>query len=74
MENKKPNEILAGLWDSLTDEQKEKAKACKTADEFIKFAGKEKIELPDDILEAVSGGGVVIPPSSGEKYVSRCGI
>ena len=39
MENEKLNEMLAGIWDSLTDEQKEKAKECKTPDELIKLAG-----------------------------------
>ena len=56
MENEKLKTLLDELWDSLTDEQKEKAKACKTADEFIKLAGEEAIELPDEMLEAVAGG------------------
>ena len=56
MENEKLNEMLAGIWDSLTDEQKEKAKACKTTDELIKLAGEEGIELPDEVLDAVAGG------------------
>ncbi len=74
MENTERNEALRKLWDSLTDEQKEKARACKTADELNELAGREKIELPDDMLEAVSGGGVFIPPSSGKKTVPHCGI
>ncbi len=52
----KLEETLKGLWDSMTDEQKEKAKACKDVDELIAFAGKEGIELPDEMLDAVSGG------------------
>ena len=59
MENNKMNETLKGVWDSLTDEQKEKAKACKTADELLKFAGEEGIELPDEVLDAVAGGALV---------------
>ncbi len=50
---------LKGIWDSLTDEQKEKAKACKTMDELTALAGKEGIELPDELLDAVAGGYIV---------------
>ena len=39
-----------------TDEQKEKMKACKTAEELLAFAREENINLPDELLEAVSGG------------------
>ncbi len=56
MENKELNKLLEELWDSLTDEQKEKAKSCKSIDEFMKLTGEEKIELPDEMLDAVSGG------------------
>ncbi len=52
----KLQELLNGIWASLTDEQKEKAKACKTLNELIKLAGKEGIELPDEALDMVSGG------------------
>ena len=57
MENEKLNEMIDELLDSLTDEQKAKAKECKTADELVEFAGKEMIELPDELLEAVSAAG-----------------
>ncbi len=56
MENEKLNELLKNVWDSLTDEQKEKAKACKTPDELLKLAGEEGIELPDEALDAAAGG------------------
>ena len=59
MDNEKLNELLVNVWDSLTDEQKEKAKECKTADELLKFAGEEGIELPDEVLDAVAGGALV---------------
>ncbi|MBE7008752.1 MAG: hypothetical protein E7422_06410 [Ruminococcaceae bacterium] len=55
----KLEEALKGIWDSLTDEQKEKAKACKTLDELAALAGKEGVELPDELLDAVAGGYVV---------------
>ena len=47
---------LKSIYDSLTDEQKEKAKACKTADEFKEFAEKEGIELTDEELDQIAGG------------------
>ena len=59
MENKNLNEVLKGIYDSLTDEQKEKVKACKTMDELVKLAGEEGIELPDEVLDAVAGGVIV---------------
>ncbi len=59
MDNEKLNELLVNVWDSLTDEQKEKAKECKTADELLKLAGEEGIELPDEVLDAASGGALV---------------
>ena len=49
-------EALKGIWDNLTDEQKEKAKECKTMDELMLLAGKEGVELPDEAVEMVSGG------------------
>ena len=54
--NEKMKEALKNIYDNLTDEQKEKAKACKTNEELMDFAGKEGIELPDDLVESVSGG------------------
>ncbi len=59
MDNEKLNELLKNVWDSLTDEQKEKAKECKTADELLKLAGEEGIELPDEVLDAAAGGALV---------------
>ena len=50
------NEALKGMWDSLTDEQKERAKECKSMDELMSLAGKMRIELPDELLETVAGG------------------
>ncbi len=50
------NAALKGIWDSLTDEQKEKAKACKSMDELTALAAKEGVELPDELLDAVAGG------------------
>ena len=46
-------ELLKGL----TEEQIEKVKACKNADELMSLAKAEGIELTSEQLEAVSGGG-----------------
>ena len=46
-------------FENLTPEQREKARACKTADELIELAKSEGAELTDDQLEAVSGGAWV---------------
>ena len=56
MENQKLNELLGSIEASLSDEQKEKAKACKTREEFLKFAADAGIALSDEMLEAVAGG------------------
>jgi len=57
MEDRNSSELLKGIWENLTNEQKEKAKACNTVDELTRFAAQEGIELPDELLETVSGGG-----------------
>ncbi len=45
------------LFESLTEEQKAKFKACKSREEFEKALKEECIELSPEILEEVSGGG-----------------
>ena len=70
----KLQEALKGIWNSLTDEQREKAKACKTMDELTALAAKEGVELSDELLDAVAGGYIfdtgrgweVISDSDGE--------
>ena len=47
-------ELLKGL----TEEQIAKAKACKSQEELLKLAKKEGIELTNEQLETISGGGV----------------
>ena len=54
--DEKMNELLEKVCANWTDEQKEKAKSCKTLDELTAFAGEEGIELPDEAVNAVSGG------------------
>ena len=56
MNNEKTNELIKGVLDSLTDEQKEKAKTCKSAKELMDFLGAEGVVLPDEALDAMAGG------------------
>ena len=56
MDDKKLNELLNKALASLNDEQKKKAKACKTAKELIDYLAEADAELPDDVLDAVAGG------------------
>ena len=46
-------ELLKGL----TEEQIAKAKACKNSDEVLELAKAEGIELTDEQLQAIAGGG-----------------
>ena len=55
--DEKKKKLLEGLYANLSDEQKKKAKECKTMDEIMALAGEWGIELPDEILDAVAGGG-----------------
>ena len=61
------NKVLAEIWDSLTDEQKEKAKQCGSIDELTALAGEMGFELPDEMLEAVAGGA-----SGDEEFKNLC--
>jgi len=56
MTSEELKKTLKGVYDSFTDEQKEKVKACKSAQELIAFAKEEGIELPDELLNDVAGG------------------
>ncbi len=44
------------LFGNLTEEQKAKAKQCKSPEEFLKLAGAEGIDLTDEQMDALSGG------------------
>ena len=72
------SETIKKIYASLSDEQKEKAKACKTTEEFLKFVKNEKVELPDELLDAAVGGtNAVHRPMEGWVWGSatckRCG-
>lgn len=47
------------LFSNLTEDQMEKAKECKTPEEFLELAGAEGIDLTDEQMEALSGGGFI---------------
>ena len=47
---------LEDLYDSLSDDLKEKARACSSADELVDLVNKEGIQLTVDELDAVAGG------------------
>ena len=42
---------------NISDELREKAKACKTPEELLALAKKEGYKLSDEEMQAVSGGG-----------------
>lgn len=56
MDNNELNEVLERVVASLTEEQKEKAKACETVDQLTALLGDLGVELPDELLEDVGGG------------------
>ena len=43
--------------EELTEEQKTKLKSCKNTDELMSMLGTMGIELTDEQLDAVAGGG-----------------
>ena len=45
------------LLNGLTKEQIEKVKACKSHEELLALAKKEGVELTNEQLEVISGGG-----------------
>ena len=43
-------------FENLTEEQRQKARACKTPEEILALAKQEGVELSDEQLEGISGG------------------
>lgn len=43
-------------FESISPEQLEKAKACKTPEELAALASEEGFELSDEALEGIAGG------------------
>ena len=54
--NGKMNERMAGILNGLTEEQKKKARTCKSKKDLLDFLGAEGVELPDELLDSVAGG------------------
>ena len=44
------------FYDSLSEDIKERLKACKTEEEMMKVLDEEKIELDPGLLDGASGG------------------
>ena len=57
MDEKILNGQLKAAVDALSGEQKKKAAACKTAQELVDLLNGAGVELPDELLDAVAGGG-----------------
>ncbi len=64
------DETVEEIWDSLTDEQKAKARECQSMDELVELAGKEGVELSDEMLDAIAGG-YVTSEKHGNLYMYR---
>ena len=77
MDIEKSSELLGSIMDTLTDEQKEKVKACKDDKELMDLLAREGVELPDEALNSISGGGCPDKRdkgySVGEKGCAICG-
>jgi len=56
VENKNLSEQMAEILSGLTDEQKEKVKACVGLDEITACLSEMGLALPDELLDAVAGG------------------
>lgn len=65
------------LFEGLTKEQIAKVKACKNQDEILALAKEEGVELTNEQLAAVSGGGcmtyTVKCPKCGSSYIVENG-
>ena len=66
------------LLKGLTEEQIGKVKACKNHDELLELAKKEGIELTDEQLAVISGGGACSVISDVGDYINpndcpKCG-
>ena len=59
-ENNVQEEKLRQLFDSLSDDQKEKIKKCKTPEEVLELIKSEGLELSDEAMEMISAGIVPV--------------
>ena len=63
------DELLKGL----TEEQIEKARKCKSEKELLELAKSEKIDLTDEQLASINGGGICGEVEDEELICPRCG-
>ena len=66
------------LFNGLTEEQVAKIKACKNGEEVLALAKEEGVELTDEQLTAISGGGACSVISDVGDYINpndcpKCG-
>ena len=50
------NKEMLNIINELPEDIRQKAAECKSAEELNVFLAENDVELPDDIIEAVSGG------------------
>ena len=55
------------LFNDLSPEMQERARACRTKEELLQLAADEDIEIPMEALESVAGGC-----DQGERYCADC--
>lgn len=60
--------IFKKLIDSLTDEQKEKAKNCKDEKELFAVLRGDGVAIPDEELEDVAGGAYYVYDDKAQTY------
>ncbi|MCR5399536.1 MAG: hypothetical protein K6E68_08410 [Lachnospiraceae bacterium] len=63
---------IISFCDSLTDEQRKKAKTGELQQELLKVLCKDGIELPDEVLDSVSGGKVSLWPFDPKWWPEGC--
>ena len=60
--DEKMKEAMQVVYETLSDEQKKKVDACKSADDLAELFGEWEIELPDELVGAVAGGSPIATP------------
>ena len=67
-------ENMENKWfEKLTDAQKEKLRGLNgSSEDLIAFCKQEKLDLPDDLLDAVSGGKKLDGENCGDFCSSFC--
>ena len=57
-------------YENLSPEQRERAKACKSPEELAALVEEEGLELSDEMLDGIAGGG--FDPSNCKGYLNIC--